>query len=75
MAQHHEHFPLCLLMGNWKIALRWGGGGMWHMASVLGCLPLTAPIGLSLLLILTLCGPERVLVVSTEDQRRMTSPV
>ena len=40
----------------------WGG----HKASVLGCLPLAAPIGLSPLPILTLCGPERVLVVSTE---------
>ena len=30
------------------------------------CVPLAAPIGLSPLLILTLCGPERVLVVSTE---------
>ena len=43
----------------------WGGGG-WHKASVSDCLPLAAPIGLSPLLILTLCGPERVLVVSTE---------
>ena len=43
-----------------------GGGGGWHKASVLGCLPLAAPIGPSPLLILTLCGPERVLVVSTE---------
>ena len=33
---------------------------------VLVCLPLAAPIGLSPLLILTLRGPERVLVVSTE---------
>ena len=33
---------------------------------VLVCLPLAAPIGLSPLLILTLCGSERVLVVSTE---------
>ena len=41
-------------------------GGGWHKASVSGCLPLAAPIGLSPLLILTLCGPERVLVVSTE---------
>ena len=40
--------------------------GSWHKASVSGCLPLAAPIGLSPLLILTLCGPERVLVVSTE---------
>ena len=42
------------------------GGGGWHKASVLGCLPLAASIGLSPLLILTLCGPERVLVVSAE---------
>ena len=42
------------------------GGGVWHKASVSDCLPLAAPIGLSPLLILTLCGPERVLVVSTE---------
>ena len=43
-----------------------GEGGVWHNASVFGCLPLAAPIGLSPLLILTLRGPERVLVVSTE---------
>ena len=42
------------------------GGGGWHKASVSDCLPLAAPIGLSPLLILTLCGSERVLVVSTE---------
>ena len=41
-------------------------GGVWHKASVSDCLPLAAPIGLSPLLILTLCGAERVLVVSTE---------
>ena len=41
-------------------------GGVWHKASGSDCLPLAAPIGLSPLLILTLCGPERVLVVSTE---------
>ena len=41
-----------------------GGGGGWHKASVSDCLPLAAPIGLSPLPILTLCGPERVLVVS-----------
>ena len=35
-------------------------------ATVLACLPLAAPVGLSSLLILTLCGSERVLVVSTE---------
>ena len=34
-------------------------GGGWHKASVSDCLPLAAPIGLSPLLILTLCGPER----------------
>ena len=33
---------------------------------VLVCVPLAAPIGLSPPLIPTLCGPERVLVVSTE---------
>ena len=32
----------------------------------MGCLPLAAPTGLPPLLILTLCGSERVLVVSTE---------
>ena len=45
---------------------RRGGGG--HKASVSDCLPPAAPIGLSPLLILTLCGPERVLVVSTEPE-------
>ena len=44
----------------------WGVGGGGHKASVFSCLPLAAPIGLSPLLILTPCGPERVLVVSTE---------
>ena len=43
-----------------------GGGGGLHKASVSDCLPLAVPMGLSPLLILTLCGPERVLVVSTE---------
>ena len=43
-----------------------GGGGGWHQASASACLPLAAPIGLSPPLILTLCGSERVLVVSTE---------
>ena len=55
----------------------WGGGGGWHKASVSDCLPLAAPIGLSPLLILTLCGPERVLVVSTEppdDVSCLTTP-
>ena len=58
----------------------WGwarGGGGWHKASVSDCLPSAAPIGLSPLLILTLCGPERVLVVSTEppdDLSCLTTP-
>ena len=43
-----------------------GGGGFLHKAMVLVCLPLAAPVGLSPLLIVTLCGPECVLVVSTE---------
>ena len=43
-----------------------GGGGGWHKASVSECLPLAVPIGLSPRLILTLCGPKRVLIVSTE---------
>ena len=49
----------------------------WHKASVSDCLPLAAPIGLSPLLILTLCGPEHVLVVSTEpldDLSCLTTP-
>ena len=53
------------------------GGGGWHKASVSDCLPLAAPIGLSPLLILTLCGSERVLVVSTEpldDFSCLTTP-
>ena len=57
--------------GRWAVGCRperqgglGGGGGGWHKASVFGCLPLAAPIGLSPLLILTLCGSERVLVVS-----------
>ena len=45
---------------------RGGGGGSWHEAMVWVRLPLAAPSGLSPLLILTLCGSERVLVVSTE---------
>ena len=53
------------------------GGGGWHKGSVFGCLPLAAPIGLSPLLILTLCGPEHVLVASTEpldDLSCLTTP-
>ena len=52
-------------------------GGVWHKASVSDCLPLAAPIGLSPPLILTLCGSERVLVVSTEppdDLSCLTTP-
>ena len=41
-------------------------GGGWHEAMVLVYLPLAVCIGPSPLLILTLCGSERVLVVSTE---------
>ena len=54
-----------------------GGGGGWHKASVSDCLPLAAPIGLSPPLILTLRGPERVLVVSTDppdDLSCLTTP-
>ena len=49
----------------WRTPYLRGGGG-WHKASVFGCLPLAAHIGLSPLPILTLCGSECVLVVSTE---------
>ena len=67
--------------GGWGLGsvlgcLPWGGGG-WHKASVSDCLRLAAPIDLSPLLILTLCGPERVLVVSTEpldDLSCLTTP-
>ena len=62
--------PLAPPHPDWRAAAfapaRGQGAGGWHKASVSGCLPLAAPIGLSPLLILTLCGPERVLVVSTE---------
>ena len=54
-----------------------GGGGGWHKALELGCVPLAAPMGLSPLHILTLCGSERVLVVSTEppdDLSCLTTP-
>ena len=54
----------------------WGGGGAQGLGIRLVCL-LAAPIGLSPLLILTLCGPERVLVVSTEppdDLSCLTTP-
>ena len=52
-----------------------GGGGGWHEAMVLVCLPLAAPIGLSPLHLLTLCGSECVLVVSTEPLDDLTCPV
>ena len=48
-----------------RVCVVWG---VWHKASVLGCLPLAAPIGLSPLHILTLCGSERVSVVSMEPR-------
>ena len=54
-----------------------GGRGGWHKASGSDCLPLAAPIGLSPLLIPTLHGSERVLVVSTEppdDLSCLTTP-
>ena len=74
--------PWCIiLVCSWRRLLTnrhgRGGGGGWHKASVSVCLPLAAPIGLSPLLNLTLCGPERVLVVSTEppdDLSCLTTP-
>ena len=54
-----------------------GNVGGWHEASVFGCLPLAAPIGLSPLHIVPLYGSERVLVVSTEppdDLYYLTTP-
>ena len=53
------------------------GGGVWHKASVSDCWPLAVPISLSLLLILTLCGLQCVLVVPTEpldDLSCLTTP-
>ena len=81
----HPHPPdttvlprtLCCGRHGPAVLLRGGGGGGWHKASVSDCLPLAAPIGLSPLLILTLCGSERVLVVSTEppdDLSCLTTP-
>ena len=61
--------------GGWAGVCGGGGGG--HKASVSDCLPLAAPIGLSPLLSLTLCGPERGLVLSTEppdDLSCLTTP-
>ena len=51
---------------------RGGGGGLVQGLGISG-VPLAAPIGLSPLLILTLCGSEHVLVVSTIPW--MTCPV
>ena len=65
---HGHTRGLCLVFG-----LRDVGGGPRY----LGSLPLAVPIGLSPLRILTLCGPERVLVVSTEpldDLSCLTTP-
>ena len=45
-------------------------GGVWHEAMALVCLPLAAPLGLSPLHIPTLCGSERVWVVSTQPPDR-----
>ena len=53
------------------------GAGVWDKASVSDWLPLAAPVGLSPLLILTLCGSERVLIVPTEppdDLSCLTTP-
>ena len=67
-------FPVSLLCAG---STRRLGGRGWHKASVSDCLPLVAPIGLSPPLILTFCGSERVLVVSTEppdDLSCLTTP-
>ena len=45
-----------------------GGGGVGMTPAMDCCLQLAAPIGLSPLLFLTLCGSERVLVVSMEPR-------
>ena len=78
----HQHLdPLTsstMFAGAWhKLMLVCGGVGGWHKASVSDCLPLAAPIGLPPLHILTLCGSELVLVVSTEppdDLSCLTTP-
>ena len=69
---HGCHRLLSIVPSGWG-----GGGGGWHKASVSDCLPLAAPIGLSPLHTLNLCGSERVLVVSTEppdDLSCLTTP-
>ena len=67
----------CWCRGLMSGSIQFGGGG-WHKAMVLVCLPLAAPIGLSPLHIPTTpCGSERVLVVSTEplnDLSCLTTP-
>ena len=71
------HAPMRLHMCGGGTAREVLRGGIWHKASVFGCLPLAVPIGLSPLLILTLCGSKRVLVVSTErldDLSCLTTP-
>ena len=63
------------LRSEWKCLLDKAFVG--HGGGVSGCLPLAVPIGLSPLLILTLCGSECVLVVSTgppDDLSCLTTP-
>ena len=60
---HCELFTASSVRSATELLSQTRGGGGWHKASVSDCLPLAAPIGLSPLLILTLCGSERVLVV------------
>ena len=56
---------------------KWPGyptpGGVWHKALVSDCLPLAAPIGLSPMLIRTLCGPNVFWLCQRSP--RMTCPV
>ena len=62
--------------GGGAISRGWVGGFGTRPRYLIVCL-LAAPIGLSPLLILTLCGPEHVLVVSTEpldDLSCLTTP-
>ena len=73
------HSPLPTIAASPPMAstLLPAGGGVGTRPPYLVVLPLAAPIGLSPLLILTLWGPERVLVVSTEppdDLSCLTTP-